>query len=119
MHVILHVHLNNVFTFTYVHNVLLCYRHSPQATSNQECELTLNEVNFTGTEISHGAYRKVFEVEYEGTLCAAREVQSSSICAQGVEQTSDKILQDSFLHKCQIWSKLHHPCIVQFIGLVS
>ena len=68
-------------------------------------------------EIGGGAYGRVFEVEYEGALCTAREVdsfQSISIFAQG----DDKILQDSFLNKCYIWSTLHHPCIVQFIGMV-
>ena len=70
----------------------------------------------TGTEIGGGAYGRLFEVEYEGTLCTAREVdslQSISIFAQG----DDKVLQDSFLSKYHTWSTLHHPCIVQFIGI--
>ena len=73
-------------------------------------------MKFTGTEIGGGAYGRVFEVEYEGTLCTAREVdslQSISIFAQD----DDKVLQDSFLSKCHTWSTLHHPCIVQFIGV--
>ena len=80
-------------------------------------ELILDEVKFTetGTEIGGGAYGRVFEVEYEGTLCTAREVDSlQSIFVQG----DDKVLQDSFLSKCHIWSTLRHPCIVQFIGMV-
>ena len=74
-------------------------------------------MKFTGTEIGGGAYGRVFEVEYEGTLCTAREVdplQSISILAQG----DDKVIQDSFSNECRIWSTLHHPCIVQFIGMV-
>ena len=71
-------------------------------------------MKFTGTEIGDGAYGRVFEVEYEGTLCTAREVDSlQSIFAQG----DDKVLQDSFLNKYHTWSTLHHPCIVQFIGI--
>ena len=72
-------------------------------------------MKFTGTEIGGGAYGRV--VEYEGTLCTAREVdplQSISILAQG----DDKVIQDSFSNECRIWSTLHHPCIVQFIGMV-
>ena len=69
----------------------------------------------TGMEIGGGAYGRVFEVEYKGTLCTAREVDSlQSIFAQG----DDKVLQDSFLSKYHTWSTLHHPCIVQFIGMV-
>ena len=72
-------------------------------------------MKFTGTEIGDGAYGRVFEVEYEGTLCTGREVDSlQSIFAQG----DDKLLQDSFVNKCHTWSTLHHPCIVQFIGMI-
>ena len=80
-------------------------------------KLVLDEVKFTGTEIGGGAYGRVFEVEYKGTLCTAREVDSLhsiSIFAQ----SDDKVLQDSFLNKYHIWSTLHHPCIIQFIGMV-
>ena len=73
-------------------------------------------MKFTGTEISRGAYGRVLEVEYEGALCAAREVHSLSIFARSDDKTSDEALQDTFLKKCQIWSTLHHPCIIQFIG---
>ena len=70
-------------------------------------------MKFTGTEIGGGAYGRVFEVEYEGTLCTAREVDSLQSTAQG----DDKVLQDSFLNKYHTWSTLHHPCIVQFVGI--
>ena len=36
--------------------------------------LILHGVNPTGKEIGRGAYGRVFEVDYEGTLCAAKEV---------------------------------------------
>ena len=78
-------------------------------------KLILDEVKFTETEIGDGAYGGVFEVEYEGTLCTAREVDSlQSIFAQG----DDTVLQDSFLSNYHTWSTLHHPCIVQFIGMI-
>ena len=79
-------------------------------------KLILDEVKFMGMETDGGVYGRVFEVEYEGMLCTVREVdllQSISIFAQG----DDKVLQDSFLNKCHIWSILHHPCIVQFIAV--
>ena len=82
-----------------------------------EGKLILDELKVTGTEIGGGAYGRLFEVEYEETLCTAREVdslQSISIFAQD----DDKVLQDSFLSKYHTWSTLHHPCIVQFIGMI-
>ena len=82
-----------------------------------EGKFILDKVKVTGTEIGGGAYGRLFEVEYEGMLCTAREVdslQSISIFALG----DDKVLQDSFLSKYHTWSTLHHLCIVQFIGMV-
>ena len=38
--------------------------------------LILHGVNPTGKEIGRGAYGRVLEVDYEGTLCAAKEVHA-------------------------------------------
>jgi len=73
--------------------------------------LILHGVDPTEKEIGSGAYGRVFEVNYEGTLCAAKEVP----CAQG--DNLQKI-KDEFLSECQIWSTLRHPCVVQFLGLI-
>ena len=57
-------------------------------------------------------------MEYEGTLCAAKEVVHSPVLDQSDKGASVKVLQDSFLSNCKIWRKLRHPCIIKFIGLV-
>ena len=78
--------------------------------------LILHGVNPTGKEIGRGAYGRVFEVNYEGTLCAAKEVHVLLLqYAQG--EDLEKI-KDDFLSECQIWSTLRHPCVVQFLGSV-
>ena len=78
--------------------------------------LILHRVNPTGKEIGRGAYGRVFEVDYEGTLCAAKEVHALLLkYAQGGDL--QKIKAD-FLSECQIWSTLRHPCIVQFLNRV-
>ena len=78
--------------------------------------LILHGVNPTGKEIGRGAYGRVFEVNYEGTLCAAKEVHALLLqYAQG--EDLEKI-KDDFLTECQIWSTLRHPCVVQFLGSV-
>ena len=78
--------------------------------------LILHGVNPTGKEIGRGAYGRVFEVNYEGTLCAAKEVHALLLqYAQG--EDLEKI-KDDFLSECQIWSTLRHPCVVQFLGSV-
>ena len=96
---------------------LICLSSANTLDDDRERKLILDEVKFTGTEMGGGAYGRLFEVEYEGTLCTAREVdslQSISIFAQD----DDKVLQDSFLSKYHTWSTLRHPCIVQFIGMI-
>lgn len=76
--------------------------------------IPLLRVNMTGQEIGRGAYGRVFEVNLNGTLCAAKEVHSLlQEYAQGDE--FEKIRRD-FLQECQIWSRLRHPSIVQFLG---
>ena len=72
-------------------------------------------VESTGKEIGRGAYGRVFEVTFEGTPCAAKEIH---ILLQQHAQTGEELqkLTEDFTHECQVWRKLHHPCIVQFLG---
>ena len=78
--------------------------------------LILHGVSTTGKEIGRGAYGRVFEVDYEGTLCAAKEVHALLLkYAQGGDLQK---IKDNFLRECQIWSALRHPCVVQFLGSV-
>ena len=78
--------------------------------------LILHGVNPTGKEIGRGAYGRVFEVDYEGTLCAAKEVHA--LLLQYAQGNDLQKIKDDFLSECQIWSTLRHPCVVQFIGSV-
>ena len=76
--------------------------------------LILHRVDPTGKEIGCGDYGRVFEVDYEGTLCAAKEVHA--ILLQYAQGNNLRKIIDDFLNECQIWSTLRHPCIVQFLG---
>ena len=85
-------------------------------TTNWASLIFLHGVNPTGKEIGRGAYGRVFEVNYEGTLCAAKEVHALLLqYAQGADLQK---IKDDFLGECQIWSMLRHPCVVQFLGSV-
>ena len=76
--------------------------------------LILHRVDPTGREIGRGAYGRVFEVDYEGTLCAAKEVHA--ILLQYAQGDEFQKIKDGFLNECKIWSTLRHPSIVQFLG---
>ena len=78
--------------------------------------IILYGVNPTGKNIGRGSYGRVFEVNYEGTLCAAKEILSE-VLQYSVRDDLQNI-KDNFLRECQIWSSLRHPCIVQFLGLI-
>ena len=78
--------------------------------------LILHGVHPTGKEIGVGAYGRVFEVDYEGTLCAAKEVHALLLqYAQGDNLVK---IKDDFISECRIWSIFRHPCVVQFLGSV-
>ena len=78
--------------------------------------LILHGVIPTGKEIGRGAYGRVFEVDYEGTICAAKEVHA--LLLQYAQGNDLQKIKDDFLSECLIWSTIRHPCIVQFLGLV-
>ena len=73
------------------------------------CRLRLSEVTRTSTkELGRGSYGTVFQVDVNGTLCAAKEMHP--ILA------SDKC-KHYFLTECVHSSQLLHPNLVQFIGI--
>jgi len=78
-------------------------------------DLILRDVEPTKNEIGRGAYGRVFEVDYQGTLCAAKEIHPLLLeCSPS--ENPHKIVTD-FHNECQIWSTIRHPCIVQFLGM--
>ena len=85
-------------------------------TARVAIDLTLDNVNPTGKEIGRGAYGRVFEVDYLGTLCAAKEVHS--ILMEWSQDEGRRKITTDFLSECQIWSTIRHPCVVQFLGII-
>ena len=79
--------------------------------------LVLYGVHPTGKEIGIGAYGRVFEVDYEGTPCAAKEVHA--LLLQYARGGALQKIKEDFLRECEIWSTIRHPCVVQFLGSVS
>ena len=74
-----------------------------------------SQIKCTGVELGKGSYGKVFEVNYSGKLCAAKEVHSLLLeLANGKGAAK---LRDDFLRECHLWSKLRHPNVVLFLGI--
>ena len=77
--------------------------------------LILDGINETGREIGNGAYGRVFEVDYYGLPCAAKQVHS--ILVLGVSRVGIQRLKENFLTECQQCAELRHPNVVQFLGI--
>ena len=84
-------------------------------TSGIAPDLILHGIDPTGEEIGCGSYGRVFEVNYEGTFCAAKELHG--LLLKLTRGSADLLkIKDDFVRECQIWSTLRHPCLVQFLG---
>ena len=80
-------------------------------------DLNLTGVTPNGRDIGVGAYGRVFEVEYCGTVCAAKEVHP--ILVQGVRREEFEATKKAFLSECIRSSSLGHPNIVTFLGVYN
>ena len=70
-----------------------------------------------GKELGRGAYGRVFEAKYRGSVCAAKEIHSILIQSTLMAPEETRRLQESFQRECDHCSKLNHPNIVRFIGI--
>ncbi len=77
--------------------------------------LVIANVVFTGVRLGIGADATVFEVDWNGTRCAAKrlhEILLEDQSAGGVAK-----LLSNFEAECLTWSNLRHPGVVQFLGV--
>ena len=96
--------------------MILVNPYDKMASDSAPVSLVLHGVRSTEKEIGVGAYGRVFEVDYEGTLCAAKEIHA--LLLQYAKGNNLQKIKDNFHRECQIWSTLRHPCVVQFLGSV-
>jgi len=68
-----------------------------------------------GEDIGRGAYGRVYSVNYEGLLCAAKEVHS--LLLELETKQNRQVMKDRFLCECQHCNALRHPKLVRFLGI--
>ena len=88
---------------------------TPETPPLYALEVPSLQIKRTGVELGKGSYGKVFEVDYNGKLCAAKEIHSLLLELATGEGAAK--LKDDFLRECQLWSTLHHPNVVLFLGI--
>ena len=77
--------------------------------------LVIENVVFTGVRLGSGADATVFEVDWNGTRCAAKRPHEILLEDQSVGGVAK--LLSNVEAECLTWSKLRHPGVVQFLGV--
>ena len=72
-------------------------------------------VKESGVELGRGSYGKVRGVEFDGKVCASKEVHQWMLELPSPEDLMR--VKNDFLRECHIWSMLRHPNVVQFLGI--
>ncbi len=70
---------------------------------------------FTDVELGRGADATVYEVDWNGTFCAAKRLHEILLKDQA-PGGAEKLIKN-FEAECLTWSKLRHPGVVQFLGV--
>ena len=78
-------------------------------------DLILSKIRPLDRELGRGAYGRIYEVDYCGKICAAKEIHP--ILITGVTKEEAQRTINSFLNECQRCTRLGHPNIVQFFGI--
>ena len=77
--------------------------------------LLITNLVFTDTKLGRGADATVYEVDWNGTPCAAKRLHEI-LLEDDSPGGADKFIAN-FEAECITWSKLRHPGVVQFLGV--
>ena len=78
-------------------------------------QFQLHEVSDTGRIIGNGSYATVMELEFRGLKCVGKKIHQV-LLVDATPQERTAMLQ-RFTEECELLSHLHHPCVVQFLGV--
>ena len=77
--------------------------------------LLITNIIFTDKKLGRGADATVYEVDWNGTPCAAKRLHEI-LLEDDSPGGADKFVAN-FEAECITWSKLRHPGVVQFLGV--
>ena len=77
--------------------------------------LVIENVLFTDAKFGSGSDATVYEVDWNGTRCAAKRLHEILLEDQSAGGVAKLI--GNFEAECLTWSKLRHPGVVQFLGV--
>ena len=75
----------------------------------------LSGIHDTGREVGRGSYAVVKELKFQGLKCVGKKIHDELFnSATPLEQAA---MLERFAGECELLGGLHHPCIVQFLGV--
>ena len=77
--------------------------------------LRIYDVRRTDRKLGAGAFGAVYEVEWNGTTCAAKFMHD--IFKEILSEEEKQTFITAFEKECSTWAALRHPQIVQFLGI--
>ena len=75
----------------------------------------LDGVHDTGREVGHGSYAVVKELEFHRLKCVGKKIHD--ILFNSATPNEQAAMLERFAGECELLGGLHHPCIVQFLGV--
>ena len=75
----------------------------------------LDGVHDTGREVGHGSFAVVKELEYHGLKCVGKKIHGSLF--EPATPHEKAAMLERFAGECELLAGLHHPRIVQFLGV--
>ena len=84
-----------------------------QADSLRQFHLT--GVHDTGRTIGDGTYATVQELEFRGLKCVGKKLYQ--LLFDSVDPQDKAAWLQRFAEECKLLRSLHHPCLVQYLGI--
>ena len=75
----------------------------------------LDGVQDTGREVGHGSFAVVKELEYHHLKCVGKKIHG--VLFESATLDEKAAMLERFAEECELLSGLHHPCVVQFLGV--
>ena len=75
----------------------------------------LTGVSDTGRTVGNGSYATVKELEFCGLKCVGKKIHQLLFDAATPQERAAMLQR--FSDECEMLSSLHHPCVVQFLGI--
>ena len=89
-------------------------RFSAMASFDKLSDFNLDNIEVTQVKVGSGAYGTVTMFEYMGLKCAGKQIHPILL-----NEGKETCVYRKYVEECHLLSKIHHPNIVQFLGVFS